>query len=61
MGQSKPAILSASYSGISPEQARDVRARQGLSFSVCLGVWAWERAIEKREYIAWPGHVFTGV
>ncbi len=26
-----------------------------LLFATCLGVWAWERAIEKQEYIAFPG------
>ena len=26
-----------------------------LLFATCLGVWAWERAIEKREYISYPG------
>jgi hypothetical protein len=26
-----------------------------LLFAVCLGVWAWERAIEKKEYISFPG------
>ena len=24
-------------------------------FATCLGVWAWERAIEKQDYIAYPG------
>jgi hypothetical protein len=28
-----------------------------LLFAVCLGVWAWERAIEKEEYISFPGEV----
>jgi hypothetical protein len=31
-----------------------------LLFAVCLGVWAWERAIEKQEYIAWPGEILMG-
>jgi hypothetical protein len=26
-----------------------------LLFATCLGVWAWERAIEKQEYHAFPG------
>ncbi len=26
-----------------------------LLFATCLGVWAWERAIEKQEYISFPG------
>jgi hypothetical protein len=26
-----------------------------LLFAVCLGVWAWERAIEKQEYRSFPG------
>jgi hypothetical protein len=26
-----------------------------LLFATCLGVWAWERAIAKEEYIAFPG------
>ena len=26
-----------------------------LLFAVCLGVWAWERAIEKVEHISYPG------
>jgi len=26
-----------------------------LLFAVCLGVWAWERAIEKVEYLSYPG------
>jgi hypothetical protein len=24
-------------------------------FATCLGVWAWERAIEKQEYRSFPG------
>jgi hypothetical protein len=30
-----------------------------LLFAVCLGVWAWERAIEKTEYISFPGEVLA--
>jgi len=26
-----------------------------LLFATCLGVWAWERAIEKQEYVSFPG------
>jgi hypothetical protein len=26
-----------------------------LLFATCLGVWAWERAIEKTEYLSFPG------
>jgi hypothetical protein len=26
-----------------------------LLFAVCLGVWAWERAVEKIEYLSFPG------
>jgi hypothetical protein len=26
-----------------------------LLFATCLGVWAWERAIEKVEYLSYPG------
>jgi hypothetical protein len=26
-----------------------------LLFATCLGVWAWERAIEKQEYRSFPG------
>jgi hypothetical protein len=26
-----------------------------LLFATCLGVWAWERAIHKEEYISYPG------
>jgi hypothetical protein len=26
-----------------------------LLFATCLGVWAWERAIEKQEYLSFPG------
>jgi hypothetical protein len=32
-----------------------------LLFAVCLGVWAWERAIEKEEYISFPGEVLGWV
>ncbi len=28
-----------------------------LLFAVCLGVWAWERAIAKIEYVPFPGEV----
>jgi hypothetical protein len=31
-----------------------------LLFATCLGVWAWERAIEKTEYISFPGEVLAG-
>ncbi len=30
-----------------------------LLFAVCLEVWAWERAIDKREYVSYPGEVLT--
>lgn len=30
-----------------------------LLFATCLGVWAWERAIEKIEYLRFPGEVLT--
>jgi hypothetical protein len=32
-----------------------------LLFAVCLGVWAWERAIRKEEYLSWPNKILTGV
>jgi hypothetical protein len=32
-----------------------------LLFAVCLGVWAWERAIKKVEYLSWPNQILTGV
>jgi hypothetical protein len=32
-----------------------------LLFAVCLGVWAWERAIEKQENISFPGEVLGWV
>jgi hypothetical protein len=31
-----------------------------LLFATCLGVWAWERAIEKQEYLSFPGEVLGG-
>lgn len=31
-----------------------------LLFAVCLGVWAWEQAIEKVEYLSWPNQILTG-
>jgi hypothetical protein len=32
-----------------------------LLFATCLGVWAWERAIEKEEYISFPGEWIADV
>jgi hypothetical protein len=32
-----------------------------LLFAVCLGVWAWERAIEKEEYLSFPGELVAEV
>ena len=32
-----------------------------LLFAVCLGVWAWERAIEKEEYLSFPGELVADV
>jgi hypothetical protein len=33
-----------------------------LLFTVCLGVWAWERGTHKEEYISWPSEVlFEGL
>jgi hypothetical protein len=30
-----------------------------LLFAVCLGIWAWERAIEKIEYRRFPGELLA--
>jgi hypothetical protein len=32
-----------------------------LLFATCLGVWAWERAIQKQEYISYPGELIPDV
>ena len=32
-----------------------------LLFATCLGVWAWERAIGKEEYISFPGELVADV
>ena len=44
--------LATGYAGFEP-------LREGqhgdLLFATCLGVWAWENAIEKQEYITYTG------
>lgn len=32
-----------------------------LLFATCLGVWAWERALPKEEYIRFPGEYIAEV
>jgi hypothetical protein len=36
------------------EGLREVQ-HDDLLFATCLGVWAWEHAIQKRDHIAFPG------
>jgi hypothetical protein len=44
--------LATGYAGFEP--LRDGQ-HDDLLFATCLGVWAWERAIEKQDYISYPG------
>ena len=44
--------LATGYAGFEPLREGQ---HDDLLFATCLGVWAWERAIEKQDYIAYPG------
>src|SRR5215208_853743 len=44
--------LATGYAGFEPLREGQ---HDDLLFATCLGVWAWERAIEKQEYHAFPG------
>ena len=50
--------LATGYAGFEP--LRDGQ-HDDLLFATCLGVWAWERAIEKQEYISFPGEWIADV
>jgi hypothetical protein len=44
--------LATGYAGFEPLREGQ---HDDLLFATCLGVWAWERAIEKQEYRSFPG------
>src|ERR671921_64546 len=44
--------LATGYAGFEPLREGQ---HDDLLFATCLGVWAWERAIEKEEHISYPG------
>src|SRR5215210_8108602 len=44
--------LATGYAGFEPLREGQ---HDDLLFATCLGVWAWERAIEKQEYVSYPG------
>jgi hypothetical protein len=44
--------INTGYAGFEPLRSGQ---HDDLLFAVCLGVWAWERAIEKEEYRTFPG------
>jgi hypothetical protein len=44
--------LATGYAGFEPLREGQ---HDDLLFATCLGVWAWERAIEKQDYISYPG------
>jgi hypothetical protein len=46
--------ISTGYAAFEP--LRDGQ-HDDLLFAVCLGVWAWERAIEKKEHVSFPGEL----
>jgi hypothetical protein len=44
--------LATGYAGFEPLREGQ---HDDLLFATCLGVWAWERAIERTEYLSFPG------
>src|SRR5215211_2941827 len=44
--------LATGYAGFEPLREGQ---HDALLFATCLGVWAWQHAIEKREYLSFPG------
>ena len=44
--------LATGYAGFEPLREGQ---HDDLLFATCLGVWAWERAIRKEEYLSFPG------
>ena len=44
--------LATGYAGFEPLREGQ---HDDLLFATCLGVWAWQHAIEKQEYISYPG------
>jgi hypothetical protein len=44
--------LATGYAGFEPLREGQ---HANLLFATCLVVWAWENAIEKQEYISYPG------
>ena len=50
--------LATRYAGFEPLREGQ---HDDLLFATCLGVWAWERAIEKQEYISYPGELLADV
>jgi len=44
--------LATGYAGFEPLREGQ---HDDLLFATCLGVWAWQHAIEKQEYISFPG------
>jgi hypothetical protein len=44
--------LATGYAGFEPLREGQ---HDDLLFATCLGVWAWERAIHKEEYLSFPG------
>jgi hypothetical protein len=50
--------LATGYAGFEPLREGQ---HDDLLFATCLGVWAWERAIHKEEYIRFPGEYIAEV
>jgi len=50
--------LATGYAGFEPLREGQ---HDDLLFATCLGVWAWERAIRKEEYVSFPGEWITEV
>jgi hypothetical protein len=50
--------LATGYAGFEPLREGQ---HDDLLFATCLGVWAWERAIQKQEYISYPGELIADV
>jgi hypothetical protein len=49
--------LSTGYAAFEPLREGQ---HDDLLFAVCLGIWTWERAVEKIEYRSFPGEVLGG-
>jgi hypothetical protein len=50
--------LATGYAGFEPLREGQ---HDDLLFATCLGVWAWENAIEKQTYISYPGEYVAEV